>query len=350
MLSLQKNIGFAAVLGALAGALFALVFKGYGISPIGFLLSPIPMAVAGLAFGHIGLATACIVGMAILCSLAGVSGAVFYVVWDVIPVAVTVSLLLKNRKVEDDKTVCYPVGYALSWTSIITATIAILVSIELFLAYNISLIDYESVEMTKEEAIASVTQNFWENGSLHDTATKILTEAVKLPATVNIPGYQETLQYIAYIFMALMAIAWFFRIIVAIFLAEHVLTKAGKALRPNPEYIPLYIQNWLLTLVIVTGLIAQFASSENVRYVAANFAVAVSVPFCMLGLSQIHTWARSVPFTKAILFAFYTFSLLVAFIGIGLIGFLGILAIIGLYEQLARIYRRYVRPVENGEK
>lgn len=352
MLNSYKNIGFAGLVGILAGALFALVSKGSGLSVIGFLASPIPIAFAGLAFGYTGLAIGCIAAVAVLSVLSDVSNAMLYIMWDIVPVALITALLLRNRKSEDGETVWYPVGYALSWTSIVTAVTGILVSVMLLVAYNISsaISKIQSAEVNMEEVIASVSQKFWEDGNLQNTMLQFLSETMAPSLSVTFPNYEAFLQSLAAVFMALLSVAWFFRIVFAVFVAEYLLLMKNKALRPKPEYTPLYVQNWLLVLIALTGVAAAFSPSPNFSYIIANFCASVSLPFCLLGLSQVHIWARSLPYTNVILTVFYTILSLTLFVGIGLIEALGILAVIGLYEQFVRIYRRYIRPLENGEK
>jgi len=348
MQDIYKNIGWSVLAGVLAGALFALVSKGSALSVLGFSVSPVPIAAAGLVFGYTGLAMACVVGIVVLSALAGPSNAMLYAMWDIVPVVVLTGLLLKNRENEDGKKVWYPIGYALSWTSIVTAIIGMTVTYMLLLLYSID--NMPTVAENAEDTAAVISQNLLIDADLQETMLKFLSETAAPSLSANFPNYESALKNISVVFMALMSMAWFFRIVFAVWITEYALVRKGKALRANPEYIPMYIQNWFLVLIVIAGLVAAFGTSANLRYLAANFAFAICLPFCLSGLCQIHIWARSVPYTKVILTVFYVLLSLPLFIGYGMMEALGILAVIGLYEQIVRIYKRYIRPLENGEK
>lgn len=350
MLSSYRNVGLAVLEGIFAGALFVLVSKGSGASIIGFLLSPMPIAIAGLTSGSRGLLISCIAATFFLIIFSNPSNAVLYITWDILPTVVMTSLLLKNRKNEKDEVVWYPLGYAISWTAIFTALIGIMVSLMMLFAFNFAIAMAESGNMEKEALMNIVSENVMGKGSIQEVMFDFLKGAMAPALSGTFSNYESILKNMASVFMAMMSIAWFFRILFAVLVAHSILATTGKSLRTKLEYMPMYVQNWLLVLLVVSLIAGLAADTENFRYIVLNFAIAISLPFCILGLTQVHIWARALPYTKAILFVFYALLTLAFFLGVGMAEAFGILAVIGLYEQFVRIYRRYIRPLENGEK
>ena len=351
MPNLCRNMGLAGLAGIVSAALFVLSLKDPNLSAIGLLTAPVPLAMAGFAFSFTGLVIAAVTGILAAVPLSSPAAAVFYVISSVLPTMLLTGLCLKNRKNENGEAVWYPIGYALSWTSVVTALLMTFILFVILFFYAVQLSLSQSAEPVIEETVAAVSENFFSGMNLQDSVLKFLTEALSPTLSVVAPdNYGEILKHLAAGFIASMSISWLCVIMFAAWVAESILVRFGSALRKNPEYVPMYVQNWLLVLVAMTGIVAGTASSENVRYLASNFTIAISLPFCLLGLTQIHVWARSVPYTKVILVVFYVLLSLPLLVGIGLAEVLCVLAVIGLYEQFVRIYKRYIRHLENGEK
>lgn len=348
-----KNIGLSVLAGLLGGALFAAMAKGALLSMFGFLFSLVPVIMAGLAFGAAGVFSASAAGLVLVAVLTGGSAAPLYLIWDLLPAVLLVLLLLKNKKDDKGNIVWYPIGYALSWLSVLTAVIGILTVMMMLYVFGAAeaFVTAQAAGKTGEEIANSVNAAVatgWDF-DIANSVKSLFRKAISQSLPSVSEGKMNVLDDVAAVFMALTASAWFMRVILAGYIAQYLLLLKGKAVRPKPDYTSVYIQNWLLVLVGVAFCVGML-STGNAAYISFNFAVAVALPFCILGLSCVHVWAKAMPHPNVILFIFYALLTIAFLVGIGIIEVFGILAVIGLYEQIVRIYVRYIKSCKNGGK
>ena len=335
MLPSNKNIIWSIVAGLLGGALFSLIMKGGLLAMIGICLSPLPLIMAGLSIGFVGATIASAVGLLLLSVLTSGEATIIYFAWDIAPSLLLVFLALKHRK-EEKKTVWYPLGYMLSWLSLLTAGIALLTIL--------------AIVITLDSAIASTVSNTAAQAAVVpaldiETGLKaLILKAMSGTLSSQIDGAaaMATIEKIVPIFMTMLAITWFLRIVFVAYITEYILLKKQKALRPRPSYTEIYVQNWTLG-VVVAGTAIGYLASGNIGYISANLAACMAIPFCALGLSRIHLWAEQTNFAGILLLIFYTLMTLAFIFGLGAKEIFVLLAAIGLYEQLSRMYRTSIQ-------
>jgi len=331
----NKNIIWSIVAGLLGGAVFSMMMKGGLLAMIGVCLSPLPIIMAGLSTGFIGATIASAAGLLLLSILTFGEATIIYFAWDIAPSLLLVYLALKHRT-QGKGTVWYPLGYTLSWLSLLTAGIALLTILAIIAALDNAIAS--TVSNTAVQAAAAPTLDI-ETG-LKALLLKAVSET--LSSQIDAASAMAAIEKIVPIFMTMLATTWFLRIVFVAYIAEYILLKKKKALRPKPSYTEIYVQNWALGLVVVGAAIGYLASG-NIGYISASLAACMAIPFCALGLSRIHLWAEQTKFAGVLLLIFYTLLTLAFILGFGAIEIFVLLAAIGLYEQLSRMYRTSIQ-------
>jgi hypothetical protein len=101
---------------------------------------------------------------------------------------------------------------------------------------------------------------------------------------------------------------WIIMIVINATVAQALLVRAGKNLRPTPVYsetnIPLWM-SWPLVIAAALALLANMAGADSFGYAAYNVTMVFAVPYFFLGLAIIHTLARRVTVTGLVLVGVY---------------------------------------------
>ncbi len=316
-----------------------MMMKGGLSAMIGLCLSPLPVIMAGLSIGFIGATIASAAGLLLLSILTFGEATVIYFAWDIAPSLLLVYLALKHRT-QNKGTVWYPIGYMLSWLSLLTAGIALLTILAIVTALD------TAIASTVSNTAAEITATPVSAPALDIEAglKALILKAVStnLPSQIDAGTAMAAIEKIVAVFMTVIAVTWLLRIVFVAYIAEYILLKKQKALRPKPSYTEVYVQNWALG-VVVAGAVIGFLASGNIGYISANLAACMAIPFCALGLSRIHLWAEQTKFAGILLLIFYTLLTLAFVFGFGALEVFVLLAAIGLYEQLSRMYRTSIQ-------
>ena len=316
-----------------------MMMKGGLSAMIGLCLSPLPVIMAGLSIGFIGATIASAAGLLLLSILTFGEATVIYFAWDIAPSLLLVYLALKHRT-QNKGTVWYPIGYMLSWLSLLTAGIALLTILAIVAALD------TAIASTVSNTAAEITATPVPAPALDIEAglKALILKAVStnLPSQIDAGTAMAAIEKIVAVFMTVIAVTWLLRIVFVAYIAEYILLKEQKALRPKPSYTEVYVQNWALGVVVV-GAVIGFLASGNIGYISANLAACMTIPFCALGLSRIHLWAEQTKFAGILLLIFYTLLTLAFVFGFGALEVFVLLAAIGLYEQLSRMYRTSIQ-------
>ena len=316
-----------------------MMMKGGLSAMIGLCLSPLPVIMAGLSIGFIGATIASAAGLLLLSILTFGEATVIYFAWDIAPSLLLVYLALKHRT-QNKGTVWYPIGYMLSWLSLLTAGIALLTILAIVAALD------TAIASTVSNTAAEITATPVPAPALDIEAglKALILKAVStnLPSQIDAGTAMAAIEKIVAVFMTVIAVTWLLRIVFVAYIAEYILLKKQKALRPKPSYTEVYVQNWALG-VVVAGAVIGFLASGNIGYISANLAACMTIPFCALGLSRIHLWAEQTKFAGILLLIFYTLLTLAFVFGFGALEVFVLLAAIGLYEQLSRMYRTSIQ-------
>lgn len=185
-----------------------------------------------------------------------------------------------------------------------------------------------------------VTAAIW-TGGLEDAVTLYLTKVADAFAA---PQGQEVLHEAILraspFFAGSIAAFWALALLLNTVLAQGLLAKGGRNLRPTPRLRELRLPDWLSWALVAVALLALVAPGD-LGYIGRNLFLVLAVPFFFLGLAVVHKLAGMTPLPGAILSLVY---LVVIFSG----WFTLLIAGLGIIEQWVGLMRRINPPTETS--
>ena len=121
-------------------------------------------------------------------------------------------------------------------------------------------------------------------------------------------------------------------------LAQGLLAKGGRNIRPTPRLRELTLPDWLSWALVATALMTLVAPGE-IGYIGRNLVLVLAVPFFFLGLAVVHKMAAMTPLPGALLALVY---LVVIFSG----WFALFIAGVGVLEQWVGLKQRLTPPAQ----
>ncbi|WP_417841317.1 DUF2232 domain-containing protein [Terasakiella sp.] len=300
----MKVVFFAVGGGALSAILALSLVTGSGLALMLAYLAPFPLFLVGLGNGGKPAAIAAFAGIVFAILLGGpLSGSVFAVM-NTLPCWLAIRLALTSRT-QDGREEWFPVGN-------------ILVT---FAGYGSALFVMALIFLiTPTDSIAQMVKDF--------LSTLIGTVAPSLSAEHK-EGFVDQMSLF---FPAMVLVSWMLMTTINAVLAQGVLTKSGKALRPSPKYGELTLPD-LASWAFVACATVTVVASGDIEYVARNLTVVMALPFLALGLTVVHKLVRMTRFSGALLAAFYLLLLLSIWVALPVIG-------LGLIEQWIGLRKR----------
>lgn len=174
-------------------------------------------------------------------------------------------------------------------------------------------------------------------GGLQDAVTVYLTalaDAIAAPQGQEV--LHEAIVRAAPFFAGSIAAFWAMALLINAVLAQGLLAKGGRNLRPTPRLRELKLPDWLSWALVATALLALAAPGE-LEYIGRNMFLVLAVPFFFLGLAVVHKLAGMTPLPGALLALVY---LVVIFSG----WFALFVAGIGILEQWVGLKDRMEKP------
>ncbi len=101
---------------------------------------------------------------------------------------------------------------------------------------------------------------------------------------------------------------WIIMVVINGVIAQSILAKTSQNLRPTPAYAKLDLPQWLswpLIVAAATALGGSVIGAEELSYIAYNVTMVFAVPYFFLGLAVIHSLARRIAQTRAVLIGMY---------------------------------------------
>lgn len=126
--------------------------------------------------------------------------------------------------------------------------------------------------------------------------------------TIGDDAKDQTVSRLSAFFPGAIGASWVIMIVINAAVAQSILIKAQKNIRPTPAYTEIDIPQWLSWPLIVAAAIALVGGSigaDGLSYTAYNVTMVFAIPYFFLGLAVIHSLARRVAQTKGILFGLY---------------------------------------------
>lgn len=296
---MTRIIALPLAAGLLSALLFVSLAKGIAMGVLLSYLAPLPPLMAGLMLGQAAGAAAGITGAVAVGLGIGGHATIPFLVAVALPVLVVSNRALLWRSSPDGAVEWYPPGLVLAWLA--AAGAALLVTGALLLPDG-----GQGVEAWVANAI----------GRTLELMAPDVPEAQR----------RSAVEFWTPFFPAMICASWLVMAVANAAGAQGLLVRLGKSRRPSPSYRELWLPDWLGVVLLVAGLAGAVAEG-GVGYVARNVAVVALVPFALLGLAGVHSWAAGRPRARLLLAVVYGLLFLafgpalVAVAGLGVVRF-----------------------------
>lgn len=303
--------------GVLSALLYLSVMAGGLGTVILAYLGPLPLLMVGLG---LGLRSFLIAGTVAVLAVAVVGGPLFglsYGLANAVVVAVIVRQSLLARTAPDGTLEWYPPGLLL-------VVLTGLGLVGLLLAALLTLGDPGGLEGSVRQFLSI---------AFGDAAAG--TAGAEEPLSELIDGFAQ-------VFPGMVVVSWLTMAIINAALAQGVLMRFGRNLRPAMRVAEVELPNWTPMLLAAAGVLALLGSEGQLGYLALNAAIVLLVPFFFAGLAVVHAFAGGRQARTLLLMVFY-FFLLVSGWPIAMVVGLGVI------EQWAGLRRRFSRTGPDQE-
>ena len=277
-------------------------------------LAPLPLFLVGLSNGATAAMVAGVTGLLVTGVVGGVIGAGLYAVIHALPAWLVTHQSLMHRPAPDGTTRWRPAGFAVSWLAALGAFV--------FLA----------------AAVASAG----EGGGIISTVATYL-EAVFTVLMPSLPegSRGELVGMLVPVFPGFTGMLWLLVIVANGALAQMVLVRMGKNLRPGPILADLQLPDWLSWALVGSAALV-LVGGDELAFVGRNLAIILAVPFFLLGLAVVHWAARRTRAPGLLLMVFYFVLIFSGWASLVVAG-------IGLIEQWVGLRRRFAGPANDQE-
>ena len=309
--------------GAMAAAMYLSVLTGSTGGMVMVYLAPLPLFLAGLAFGpNTGLVAS---GLAVLLVF-GIGGGVVlpltFLVFSVVPVLVVGRKALLSRQSPDGGVQWYPPGLLLvSLSGLgVAAVLAAAVLAQVFGA------DGGLKTVVRDLLVGNLTELF---GPIAPPGVA----APGVPAPGAAAQATELAETIAMVFPGVVAVSWLIMVATNGLLAQALLARFNRLMRPMLRMTDLELPGWTPLVLSVTVLGAVLLEGE-VGFLLVNLAIVQALPFFFSGLAVVHAFAARRASKVAILVGFYVVLTFLAWPVVAVIG-------LGIIEQWAGLRGRW---------
>lgn len=312
-------------LGVGAGIIAAVVFASATTGPLPvrfilFLLTPLPIFLAGLGWGYLSALTAGLAGSVLIASMWAVPVGIAFALTQALPCVFLCYLALLNRplpsasnqsgqQAQTASLEWYPIGRIILWTAAISAIIAI--AMLLLLGTDIETLKKSmraSLEVFVTQQLPKGNGATTPSGEDLDRMTEIALRIMPAVAAVSIMG-------------GLLFNFW---------LSARITLMSGRLSRPWPDVAAITYPP-LAALILAIAMVASFMN-DTFGLMATAVSGAFYLAFVLLGLAILHYMTRGLSWRPMALWGAYV--LLVFNIGLSFIP-----ALVGLTEAFSPINR-----------
>ena len=261
-----------------AVAVFSILFGTILAFPL-FYLAPLPLYLAGLGIGSKGVITAGITAVFTAGLIGNAFTALPFACAYAIPAIMICQLALRTRPGTNGNPVWYPAGNLIG-------TLTVVGAVGLVFFAMMSIMDESAV--TLQESVAG----------LINTALDRIGGGIPADSRATIAGS------LAPFFPGMAVASWVVMHLVNAAAGQAALVKSGRNLRPGVAYADISLPDWCSWLLVGAGVVALVVPGDW-SYLGRNMVIVALVPFFLLGLAVVHTFARRVANGTLLLVAFY---------------------------------------------
>lgn len=279
---MPKNLFFAVAAGA-ASALAALAFiTGAPGAMLLIYVGPLPVMLAGLGLGFQPALLAVLAGTATSAVAAGGNAAILYALGHALPALIVCGLALRSRPGATAETrEWYPHGHIVGWLALLAAV----------------LLAVAGLSLSSGEGFSEAVTDHIDKGL-----------GALLPELGG-PERQRLLTGMSSLFPGWIGASWVMMGVVNAVVAETILARSGRAIRPKPAWaadmtLPEWL-SWALVGAAALALIGALIEAGDVGYMGRNLALVLALPHFLLGLAVVHGLAQRTQHSRAVLVGFY---------------------------------------------
>jgi hypothetical protein len=164
-----------------------------------------------------------------------------------------------------------------------------------------------------------------------------LAEAFKAMASaMGTEGKDMMVMRLTSFFPGAIGASWVTMVALNAVVAQGILTRAGKNLRPTPAYagidLPLWY-SWPLVGTAAVALVGNVLGAEELSYAAYNTTMVIAVPYFFIGLAVVHTLANRVATPGLVLVGVYSVIIVSIWAAVVIVG-------VGIAEQWVGLRNR----------
>lgn len=297
-----------------AVAVFAIVFGSFLAFPL-FYFAPLPLYLAGLGIGTKGVVTAGLTAV----FTAGLIGSSFsalpFAFAYAVPAIMLCQLALRTQPDNQGNPVWYPAGNLIGTLTFVGAAA---------LAFFAMMAIMDEGTGPLQDVVAN----------LIGTALERMGADMPADSRANIAGT------LAPFFPGMAVASWVVMHLVNAAAGQSALVRSDRNLRPKIAYSQITLPDWCSWLLVGSGIVALVVPGDW-SYLGRNLVIVALVPFFLLGLAVVHTFARRVANGTLLLVAFYVLLMV-----LGWTTFL--VAGAGILEQWIGLRKR-MQPVNDQE-
>lgn len=292
----------------------------YGVSapgPLGAMmisvLVSVPLFMAGLAMGSVAALVASAMGIATALALHGAAVAGVFAACFGVPVSVLVRQALLSRS-DENGVEWYPAG--------LLATTLAMIGLALAVVFT-SILPMLGVRELAEAMMRGFAESL-ASGAGDVTAEQVL-EQIDLDRVLRLlPG--------------MIAGFWMLALLAGGSIAQVILEKMGRNLRPSPDFASIELPNWLAAVAAAVMAAGMFVPGLLGDYAVA-MAFAACFPFLIQGLALVHAFIRKIQGGTILLVIFYLLVFAPVWPAM-------LIVLLGAVEQFAGFRQRWKKGTE----
>lgn len=271
----------------LLSALASMAFLGGTPFAVGLVyMAPLPLLMAGLSFGVRAVTIGALAGFMVTGMFGGAVSAGIFGLVHALPAWMTVKLaLLHQASGEDDGQVNTPAVTTWFPPGHIAAALGL---------FGAGFLITAAMTLTGDQGQGLSGLVATHLGGAFKAMAPAMSEDQRTAFT----------QMLTPLFPGAVASSWVIMAIVNAAIAQGAVVRMGRNLRPSPDYTAIDLPHWLSWPLVGAATVA-LAGSGEWEYMGRNVAMALAVPYFLLGLAVVHTLARRVAFTGPLLVACY---------------------------------------------
>jgi len=303
---MSKSIPLAICAGLFSALFYVAIVTGRQEAIFLTFFTQLPLFLAGLGIGYPAVKIAAAVGVGTGLVLGGAYYGLAFLLLNAGPIVLFVRQALLNREAADGKKEWYPLGHLIGWVS------AVAISLFLMLFFALS---------ASEQGVETTIRLF-------------LSEAMTAFSETADPAAAQAVEWIAPFFPAFLIGGWLFMLVLNGAMAQALLARFKKNVRPSPDFAKMALPSWLIYMIAAAALVFFAAGPGTLEFFSRNLVLILCVPFFLLGLAVVHALAQTSPKPGWVLVPFY--MLLILFGGFAAMVVTGF----GFVEQTVGIRRR----------